>query len=676
MSSKGNQQENTMFSVLSTIKKLKNKTLSVVGMTGTTHTVTTKQTLLVFDIEGDDYKRHYKHLDNSKEANLEVVQTTASGDKVTIQNIPKSLSAKPKLLRNGSDHSKDLLIDRLDENFSFKAEYVPDDETYKLGNSVGYSLLRKLFTKIDPPTTVYTIITRQERIIVKAYNPDQWRLSFSLPKFKGFEMGAKKSHIYRGGKSKGQDGEKEDAIFESKFSNWKEITTHELSDKYAKSCLSLRKLPDKTSLKKIDEDKPKSSISLERNAVAIDVDLLDLVSGVISMVANITAAVKAFKDHVPEVGWYIDFKINVFDGELELVWGWKEQEDHTVFYYAGISASMTLLEIMFEVGYGFKAKFKFVLVTAQICIQIKGIATLKGGIEVVKKIEQEVSIATVELKPSVGGYVRFDVGNLVRIEGEIITSFSMTAEIKFNFNAYVAEEEGVFIMEGKNTWNGVSVAVAVYVGGWSKKMKYQVLHGERSSNWKFPSEKEKPGEEISSPEALAENLTKGIKRIYDTYYTLKEKGIILPDRLSFPFVFFSPKIKSRQPKFQQIINEYISTPPKQNDSDPTFDEVMQKPPDPQRTWSDSKVGKELANHIWNNTKRKLLFLNQKTANGFVYGMYNYFYHLGKGKSTMHYINGDPYYGTYKFEEFCTGNGLQDLIDAAIDPAKEYKNRLR
>lgn len=452
--------------------------------------------LVVYDAEGSG-NRHY----DRKSSLLEIVQTDTT-DSLTIHYTGPKPPNPARVTRDGSTLTGITGSERAGGKvYSLDVQYFPKKDPY---GRTAHDLLKALFTFAAAPT-VYTISGFPQPIRINAYNPDQWKLSFALPPVRGLKMGAvldnkKSARVETGDRvvaTKSHEKSTLKTSFES--SNWKQTTSKEVTSTYERhaSAIATPKLYAYASHETLSIDAKTSSepvqagklaIALERNRAAVDIDGLDLVLGILSLVANITAAVKAFKEYAPKVGWYIDLELKALEGKVEIAWGWKENSDYRVYYYVGIAANVTLFEITLEIGFGVSVAG----VGGQVCVQFKGGLSLQVGVQTVGPGADSLDLGTLAGVIEAGGYVRVTAGDVLRVEGGIKSSITSEAKVSVKF-------AGGLEVAGEDKWDGLSlVCSAQTMFGWKTSKTMSVMSPQQLGTWKFPGGKPPSPSELQS----------------------------------------------------------------------------------------------------------------------------------------------------------------------------------
>lgn len=427
-----------------------------------------EEELYVYDSEDGGVYRYYSF----KDGYIDIVQTGGSDEVVFVyrgNDKPESV----KVYRNGVE---------------VKEVYGSDSggvTIYKLSLNFNYNDIYSVNNHLSPVGQVLKACSQKESLVVKGFaknirinlfNPDQWYVSVSLPPVKGLKLGV----VYDnkdvtkkvvGKKDINKVNEIDGSVKDKKITltveqeSWDYKTKSSLEEtyrSYSAKVEGLGKLDVNT--RSVFKESPvevknnNKTITVKRNNLEVKVDSLEALGSIINLTEALYKAVKGFRDHVPEIGWYIDFGVKIFQGHLAVSWGWRENsKDHRAYYYMGAYASIKFLDIYLEIGFGASVGD----IKAQICVKIAGETSLtfpkieRLPLEHNKtEAKKDVDLGKLEGKTTAGGYVRCAAGNIVNIEGSIESSISISCDVK------LSSSDGVSI-DGPVKWDGVTVAITV-----------------------------------------------------------------------------------------------------------------------------------------------------------------------------------------------------------------------
>ena len=577
--------------------------------------------LSVFDKETNG-NRHYCDLSNT----LEIVQKD-SFDSISIHYIAPDAPEKLTVTKNGQHYETIAGTPRAGgQLYEFKAKYYPEDGLYSI--KPGH-ILKSLFTYYAKPTT-YTITDLQQNITIKAYNPDQWKFVLKLPPFRGLKLGAQMSNST---KQTQNDQLKETKVEKSytltaEETKWTQSQSIDISKKYSAYTAELKSAElyayassqSLTTTAKFTQDPNKISlfdgISLERNAALVNIDALDVILGVISLVSRFTKAIKNFKDYVPKIGWYIDFDVKVLEGILELSWGWRETSTYRVYYYLGLGVNLNIFEIMLEIGFGVSVAN----IGGQVCIQFKGGVSLNlAQFETIAPDAENLKLGEIKGILEAGGYVRCNAGDLLVIEGGIKSSITIASQTNINFNSGLE-------LNGQIVWDGLIVALkAQTFFGWQRQKNINLMDPSTMGEFKFPSDKSRAAQDdiysrLEISDIVEDVITKGWDiRVFEKQY------------VTIDYVFWEKL---------ELVNV------KMNSRD---------------------VADIISDKIWTNKDQ--LMLDTKTINGLAHSVRKECEILGKrfGRDFLY---------RSQLEDYLASNSFKKVIQEATDPAKVYMDKLK
>ena len=494
----------------------------------------------------------YRHYDKSTSL-LEIVQT-AKSDEVTFHYTGPDPKPAIKLRIDGV--VKDPIKGESAAGgklYKLPVSYMPKSAPY--GKNFALNKLDKLFTKKHRPT-VYSVEGITGNVAIKAYNPDQWKLTIKLPPLKGMKLGArmensKTTQEIAGGLGK-KTTEKQELIVEKTNTSWRKVSSSSLSTSYESYCEKLSgpnpyqvngaEFNIKSEVKPVKTTPFIAGITLSHNGQGLD-SQLDVLNGIINFVTTFTDVIKAFKDMTPKVGWYIDFDLKVFEGSFELAWGWREQADHLAYYYVGAAANLTIIEVMFEFGFGLSCGG----VKAQICVQFKGGLGLKLGIETRPTAPSSATLGEFKGNISAGGYVRCGVGDLVKVEAGIVTGITITLTVDSVIGVSASSH---IELNTATKWDGLSIEASFStILGFQRKKKFDLIKA------KEIGKKNLLGGRASTPTEL-----KTVLEVKDIALSSLVEGYnlrVFSSRIVISTSVFTQK-ESRSLKWERVSNDLVA----------------------------------------------------------------------------------------------------------------------
>jgi ribosomal 30S subunit maturation factor RimM len=433
---------------------------------------------------------------------LDVVQTK-DYDEVTIFSKDDDAPGQLDVYRDGEK------IDSISgtsksggKEYKLKATYCPGGDPYADGETIFHKILTY---KCDP--TIYTIQGLRAPVTVKAFNPDQWLFSVSLPPFRKTKMGRVLDNrttatVDIQGKTAvvTQPIKKTFTVTESQ--NWQTKSSSEgvqssYNEYIAKYNVKKKmwKLADASQVTEI-ESKSKNeklevgseileSIKFQRNGTSFRCDSLTLVMAALGYAKSIYDMLKNFDDLVPKIGWYMNLELQILVGSYQIGWGWREVPTKwQTFYYFGAGMKMTIIDIAFEAGWGIDVGSAF---KAQVCFGVKGsIEATLFQFETTGPAKADLNIGKLEGSMTGGLYARVTVGFFVNAEGAAETGIK--GEVKL-----VLDSEFTLKFEGSGNWTGVTAKYTQSVGwfGSETTTKSQVLvKPSPMKKFEFPKEPE------------------------------------------------------------------------------------------------------------------------------------------------------------------------------------------
>lgn len=199
-----------------------------------------------------------------------------------------------------------------------------------------------------------------------------------------------------------------------------------------------------------------NGIKLERNGGDIKnafglERFLDAVETVRGGIMRVFGYFQQLANAIPQVGWRMEWGIEILSGTLEVEWGWKEaEESNRAFKWIKIAANLKLLKISWKVSFGVQV----LRVVAKIELEIEGEFTITGGAE--SNVRNTASFLF-EQTLTVNGTVRVVAGweGTLTIEGNVRTGMELASKMKWDPGfAWTADAK---VKEGKG-----SVVVTVF----------------------------------------------------------------------------------------------------------------------------------------------------------------------------------------------------------------------
>jgi hypothetical protein len=397
---------------------------------------------------------------------------------------------KPKAMVLKDTFGKEL------SGFDFDCKYQSDDSV-----SIGKSIFRDLFSPLKKPT-VYELydLPFAPSLKVKLYSSVQWELKIKLPLAPILEAGSKlvgkefkdqsysKETNYSEGnkmvetsKKSGDDTTKKTAIndrtitIEHKRDDEGYTHTTSTTKTYTKEQDKLSgptrtvggfQTQDASTSTEMNSELP---ITLTRNGSLVGADLFGLIASIINLAQGTFDIVKMIQDNVPQVGWYMSFNVQFFQGDFVIRWGKKEFEDHRAYTWIESMVEIDLISGEVEIGVGISG-FSF---KAQAFGKLSGAISLSFGFKVESP---EGGKFPVELEGEIAGALgaRVEVGYFANIEGTVETGITATGNVD-------ALCYGDVRFEGK---------VAIAFSGITAKVEGGIGKGDAIGSKSFSAEKE------------------------------------------------------------------------------------------------------------------------------------------------------------------------------------------
>lgn len=377
-------------------------------------------------------------------------------------------------------------------------------------------------------------------INLRLYNPERWGLIIGIPPLKKFSGGAKLEQV--GVKEPKLEYSSERKVESNTFgntysagnkqstsissSNNNQPTAHTTIIKKTESEISIKERETSSSsgiAVSINKESffsknpsNKAYIKLFRNASPEKVDILTTVNNILAIGNMVKQVLDGIKDNVPKVGFYFDYNLEIFSGEIKLGWGWAECTDKRAYYQLFVDSRINILKASIEFGFGISV----VAFKAQIFAQGSGRIGLDHSWE--SKPDATTDDYSVEFNIN-GGInlcigVRFDVLFILKVELTINSGIEIPGVFE-----YSPRLERGFQFSFSPVFTGIYVNLSAGVGHAgayaTKKNRKQaektqskleklskngpiILYPEKKlAEWVFPkAEEKKPGKPITPKE--------------------------------------------------------------------------------------------------------------------------------------------------------------------------------
>ncbi|AKT39796.1 hypothetical protein [Chondromyces crocatus] len=360
-------------------------------------------------------------------------------------------------------------------------------------------------------TTTYTIEPGPRSIGVEVFNPRQFEIELKFPPLEKFKAGYKYSSSSSAieGKSLGELSlVKKQTVkreFKASAQSW-EPSSRKVSSVEASGSLktvdSSTQSSVEVNLKAKAEQKSKfvDAIVIKRDRGALKINVLEILGGILKFVESVLKLVDTIKEYAPQVGWYFDLNLQVMQGGLGAEWYWKEWEDHRVFRYIDIKASLDLFALTFEIGIGVSAySFK-----AQAFAQFSG----SFGAEISGKKYKPDGLpgfsGNADRTFSVAVGARVEAGHVLKLKATMESALEVDFEIGIN----MPNRSHVFSIDGGIVWTGIQCKAEGSIGAFgiagTKVWKGTLIPKSERMKFQWPSEEE------YKPPFLSRNAIKAI----------------------------------------------------------------------------------------------------------------------------------------------------------------------
>jgi hypothetical protein len=364
------------------------------------------------------------------------------------------------------------------KGFAIKFPYIPDPntpsfsqndatqkkagagKTKRLASAAGLAIWKQwdaIYTYKHRPSMY---IIKELGLPVNVYDTVQWTFKINqLPKLNGFKVGAKLKNTdkekkfeveYKDKKIQAQyehSLDKESGDISNTFKIESDKSSYEAVSKTSSGTKSLVTTQEDKSKLSSAVDKIKDLVSLEKDGDPIQVNALSVISFIVFTGKYIYDTIKLINDEVPQIGWYADFNLELWQGNFEVKWGWKEHTDFHVYYSIEPQINITIISASLELGFGFSGPaFK-----AQIFGLLNG--SIKCNVVLIDSNPEKTKFSGKVEGEIIGGLgARFEVGYCVKIEATITTGITTKGELEIN------TADGIKL-EAELVWTGIVAKV-------------------------------------------------------------------------------------------------------------------------------------------------------------------------------------------------------------------------
>lgn len=361
------------------------------------------------------------------------------------------------------------------------------------GDIEQYNFLRSAFWSAYLDKTSYNVRGTPSAITVDVYNPRQYKFEFKFPPLGKVKAGAKlQKDIERSGRGFATPGKVKES-WSIEAAGW------------SPSALTLDTFEAKSGEPSKSESK---KALLESVAFSVDDDtqeikVIEYVAALLNFYTECMGIVDAIKENAPQVGWYIDFELQLMQGGVGIQWYWKEHTDERVFQFIDFNVELKIVSITFELGIGISGLgFK-----AQVFAQLTGELSISANAQ--RDDPDGPPGFAIPTKGTIKGALgaRFEAGNLFKAEGKGVTGIELTVELGINRG-----RSKMVHLDGYANWTGIAVEATVSGGlfglGRTRKWERTLVQPTRLGGFQWP----KP--EPFSPPYLSrgriENVIEGV----------------------------------------------------------------------------------------------------------------------------------------------------------------------
>jgi len=211
---------------------------------------------------------------------------------------------------------------------------------------------------------------------ITIYNPEEWRVTFRIPAAKSYRVGTKLGNTEGGSvQSYTQSTTTTDRDGNTSTTG---IGTRVITTNNQTGGTSYQHSPtDGSGLAPYNPGNVGSTsttgkrdfpFEILRNGAVMEFGIVEAIGRIVSMLKIVRELIKQINDAVPKVGWFIDADVQVFEGELNCSWGWKEYVDERAYYNVAIHGKVNLVRATIEMGFGLNTS----LVEAQLFAKCRG----------------------------------------------------------------------------------------------------------------------------------------------------------------------------------------------------------------------------------------------------------------------------------------------------------------
>ncbi len=336
--------------------------------------------------------------------------------------------------------------------------------------------LKKEFWKNISEPEEYQVKGLPKDLKVCVYHPHKWKIEIKFPPMRGIKEGYKLEK----NTSKTDNTEKSFLKAEKNRTDTRGILSTESSSSVTATPggIGASYKEDTTVGKRV------KAITLERDSVSVDIDVLKWIGAVIEIANKTYGIIKEIKDSVPKIGWYCDFDLQFMQGTIIFEWGWKEYKDHRAYYWISSTLNFEFISIRCELGAGVSGySFK-----AQAYVFVSGAVSAAARFERISPdTDLQFSLPITGLIE--GGFgARCEAGfSLIVLKGEAKTGFQIEAKLKIN------SEKG-FSVDGTLEWTGAKLTLEGSVGigsvNGTKKKEFTLLDKQTIGSFYWPEEKQ------------------------------------------------------------------------------------------------------------------------------------------------------------------------------------------
>lgn len=375
--------------------------------------------------------------------------------------------------------------------YSLEVEYLGDVENNDF-------ISRQFWTDYRRPTT-YKILPGPTSVPIDVYSPRQFKFEFKFPPLAAFKTG----HKYEANgadevKALAKEGKlterytTQDAYWSPTGKNLQAYN----SDTH----------PDPLFVPSYSEMRLADTISLEVDGAKVELDLFKLIGVILNFVDTARTIIETVKQYQVQVGWYMDWNLQVMQGGISVDWYWKEHTDHRVFQFIDVGIKLTLFALTFEIGIGASAcSFKL-----QVYASLGGeVAVEFGGM--LDNPEGDPGVRLPGLKGKITGALgaRVEGGYIFDFEAKGETAVEAEVQLGINTRSMVA-------LDGRARWTGITATCKVSAGFWG-------VGGTKTETWTLCEPSSWWGIEWPKEKAY-EPPTMGVDRIRDKISAELAKG--------------------------------------------------------------------------------------------------------------------------------------------------------